>query len=162
MTRSIQEYLGLPKATKIREKIKHEILLMPTPEDIKGGKISDPKGCALHNAACRMYDIPNCAIGPRISFIPQRDHKGELYIARVAASGATRRAIIKFDRSGKMPLGGFRFLPLAKADTYAGKEMQNAKYLARIAKGGGPAPKAKPIVRRKRRVTRSIPYVKAA
>ena len=110
---TVQDYLGVPNSWKIVENIKHEIMLMPNKADIKFAKKKDPRGCALHNAACRVYEIPNCAIGGRIAYIPQRDAKGKPYIARVEATDETQRAIRTFDRTGKIPEGGFRFRPIA-------------------------------------------------
>lgn len=159
MSQSIQDYLGVPKDWKVKENVKHEILLMPTAQDIKQGKISDPKGCALYNTACRMFDVPTCAIGPRFSFIPQRDNKGRMYIARVAATNATRKAIIQFDKTGTMPIAGFRFIPLTKGNTYAGKKASNDKYLSEHPRD---KKKERKTIRRRKLVTRSIPYVKAA
>lgn len=106
----IHEYLGVPASWPIRENIKHEIVLVPTRTDVRTAKQKDPRGCALHNAACRMYDVPNCCIGSRYSYIPQRDPKGRMYIARVQATYDTRRAIREFDKTGKMPEAGFRFI----------------------------------------------------
>ena len=118
---TIQEYLGVPGEWEVREKLRHEIVLHPNRDDIRKAKVRDPLACALHNAACRMYDIPNCAIGGRWAYIPQRDVKGRYYIARMQAPLETQAAIKKFDRTGEMPEGGFRFTPIAKTHRYAVK-----------------------------------------
>lgn len=84
MRQTVQEYLGVPATWPVVEKIKHEIVLMPNAKDVRSAKRHDPMGCALHNAACRTYDVPNAAIGGRWAYIPQRDGKGKPYIARNA------------------------------------------------------------------------------
>jgi hypothetical protein len=159
MKQTIQEYLGVSKDWPVRENIKHEILLMPTQEDISGAKRRDPKACALHNAACRMYNVPNCLIGGRTAYIPQKDAKGRMFIAKVTAQIATRKAIQQFDKTGKMPLGGFRFSPITPSNRKgATKLYQEARY----SRPNGGRGTGKP--RRKRRVlnTRATPYFKAA
>jgi len=156
----IQQYLGLDKNIPIRENIDHEIVIMPLPQDIKRGKASDPRGCALHNAACRVYGDEHCAIGPIYSFIPQRDGNGRLYIARVAADRRTRKAIIKFDKTGVMPVAGFRFTPVPKGHTYDEKRKANRRYTKKLA--AGHIPKARKAARQPRRLTRFMPYNRAA
>ena len=162
MTRAtIQEYLQLPKGIEVRENIKHEIVLMPNADDIRRGKISDPKGCALKNAACRVFGYPICAVGPRFAFIPQRDERGRVYIARMEAAGATRDAIAKFDKTGKMPIAGFRFKPVSKSNTYAGKRRVNRLYMKKVSKEGyQPTPRKTP--RQTHVITRFIPHNWAA
>lgn len=122
---SIQEYLGVPKSWKMVEKVRHEIVLMPNKEDIKTAKRHDPLGCALHNAACRVFGIPNCAIGGRWAYIPQRDHKGKPYIAKMQATSETQRAIEAFDKTGTMPPFGFRFIPIAPSHFTKQKAVYN-------------------------------------
>lgn len=122
---TVQEYLGVPSEWPVKEKLKHEIVLTPNKQDIKTAKRQDPRACALHNAACRMFDIPNCAIGGRWAYIPQRDAKGNHYIARMQAPTETREAIQKFDKTGEMPAGGFRFVPIAPSHQYKAKNSYN-------------------------------------
>ncbi len=121
MKQSIQKYLGVPETWPVVEKIKHEIILMPSKEDIKTAKRKDPQACALHNAACRMFGIPNAAIGAKSAYIPQRDAKGKYYIARVRPTGATARAIRNFDKTGKMPVGGFHFVAMPPSSHFKRK-----------------------------------------
>jgi hypothetical protein len=158
MTQSIQEYLGVPKNWKVKENIKHEILLMPTEEDISGATRRDPKACALHNAACRMYNIPNCLIGGRTAYIPQKDAKGRMYIAKMTAQDATRKAIRQFDKTGKMPLGGFRFTPMTPSNKTDATKVYEQRRYSRPNDGRGTG-----VPGRKRRVlnTRATPYFKA-
>lgn len=118
MKQTIQEYLGVPSNWKVKKTIKHEIVLMPNEEDIRNATPSDPRGCALKNTACRVFDIPNAAIGARCSYIPQRDSKGRWYIARMYTGKDTARAIQLFDKTGTMPKGGFRFTPLTKSQHF--------------------------------------------
>lgn len=125
---SIQEYLGVPKSWPIREKLRHEIVLMPSKADIRNSDRRDPLACALHNTACRVYGIPNCAIGGRWAYIPQRDEDGKYYIARMQATAHTQRAIRAYDRTGTMPEGGFRFIPLAESHFYANKKKYMRKW----------------------------------
>src|SRR6267378_5215365 len=127
---TIQKYLKVPASWPVKEAIKHEIVLMPNARDIKTADKKDPTGCALHNAACRVYNIPNCAIGGRWAYIPQRDSKGKYYIARVQATAQTQKAIKKFDRTGTMPEGGFRFTPLAPSHRYKYKNEYNKTWRA--------------------------------
>lgn len=134
---TIQQYLGVPKNWPINEDVKHAIILMPTKEDIKKGDPKDPMGCALHNAACRMFNIPNCAIGGRRAYIPQKDEKGNWYIARMRALPRTQAAIKKFDRTGVMPEGGFKFQPLAPSDKFKYKrKYMRLWYKGRVGKDG--------------------------
>jgi hypothetical protein len=126
---NVHEYLGVPKSWPIRENIKHSIILMPTKRDIQKAKKMDPRACALHNAACRMFDIPNCAIGGRTAYIPQRNEKGNYYIARVEAPISTRKAIHKFDQTGEIPLGGFIVHPTCKTICYRAKRAYNKKWM---------------------------------
>jgi len=114
---SVQEYLGVPESWPVVEKIKHEIVLMPNKQDVRRARRQDPRACALHNAACRVFDIPNCAIGGRWAYIPQRNTKGKFYIARMQATGETQRALRHFDRTGKMPEAGFRLFQSLQAIT---------------------------------------------
>src|SRR5271154_5527794 len=108
---TVQEYLGLPEKWPIVENIKYSIMLMPNKADIKHGKKGDPRACALHNAACRIFNIPNCAIGNAHAYIPQRDSRGRFFIARMKTPAKTREAVRIFDKTGKMPEGGFLFVP---------------------------------------------------
>lgn len=117
--RSIQDYLGVPEHWPVVEKIGYSIVLMPNAADIKTAVRQDPRACALHNAACRQMNIPSCAIGARYAYIPQRDAKGRPFIARMQTTQATHDAILKFDRTGKMPEGGFIFQPVAPAKRLA-------------------------------------------
>jgi hypothetical protein len=125
---TVQQYLNVPEEWKVKENIKHSIILTPNKEDIRKAKRRDPQACALHNAACRMFGIPNCAIGGRWAYIPQKDEKGKFYIARMQAPVKTRAAIRKFDETGKMPEGGFVFAPIAESHTYKRKKVYNATY----------------------------------
>ena len=153
---SIHDYLDVPATWPIKENIKHEIVLMPNAKDIKTAKKGEPMACALHNAACRVFDIPNCAIGGRWAYIPQRDAKGKMYIARMQATQETQQAIKVFDRTGKMPEGGFRFIPIAETHKFAAKR----KYMKLWHRGevGHNRASNKPGKKRMRKVpTRSIP-----
>jgi hypothetical protein len=116
---------SVPADWPVKENLKHEIVLMPNARDIKTAKKQDPRACALHNAACRMFDIPNCAIGGRWAYIPQRDKTGKHYIARMQAPIETRKAIQHFDKTGEMPEGGFRFVPIAPSHRYKAKNSYN-------------------------------------
>ena len=62
---TIQQYLGLPKTWPVKEKIKHAIVLTPNKADIRNADRKDPQACALHNTACRVFNVPNAAIGGR-------------------------------------------------------------------------------------------------
>ncbi len=147
---TINEYLNVSSTWPIKEKIKHEIVLMPTKNDIKSAIKGEPMACALHNAACRMYDIPNCAIGGRWAYIPQRDNKGKMYIARMQATKETQQAIIEFDKTGEMPEAGFRFIPIAPSHRFAVKRAYNKQWIAN--------PDAKPRKHQKhRKSSRCIP-----
>jgi len=159
MRSTIHKYLGVPHSWPVRENVKHEIVLVPTKEDIRGAKRRDPRACALHNAACRMYDIPNCLIGGRTAYIPQKDERGRMYIAKMHASTKTRKAIQKFDLTGEMPLGGFHFVPLPKSNKQEAMKVYEKRRYLRDNNGRGTG---KPG--RKRRVlnTRAIPHLKRA
>lgn len=128
---SIQAYLGVAESWRVREKIQHELIIFPNKEDIRSAKKKDPLACAIHNAACRIFNIPNCAIGGRWAYIPQRDERGNFFIAKMQSTAATQRAIAEFDRSGKMPEGGFRFIPLAP--THHSSHIKKAHKLKRKA-----------------------------
>lgn len=128
MAKTIHDYLGVPKTWPIVEKIKHKIVLMPSKEDVKTADKKDPLKCALHNTACRVFNIPNCAIGGRWAYIPQRDAKGKFYIARMQATVHTQKAINKFDKTGEMPEAGFTFVPIAKSHFYKAKRKYCAKW----------------------------------
>ena len=155
---SIHEYLGLPKSWPIKENIKHEIVLMPIEADFRGAKAGEPMACALHNAACRVFHIPNCAIGGRNAYIPQRDAKGKHYIARVRATVATQKAIAKFDKTGKIPEAGFRFIPLGKNETFKAKRNYMKKYYAgEVGHNAKPKPAAGVKKHRRKAPTRMIP-----
>lgn len=151
---TINEYLGVPETWPVVEKIKHQIVLMPNKQDIKKAKRQDPRACALHNAACRMFDVPNCAIGGRWAYIPQRDAKGKMYIARMQASGETQDAIQHFDKTGEIPEGGFRFRPIARSHYYKAKNAYNKKWQAGEVGNTGQERK---ITKRRRPPTRAIP-----
>ena len=157
-SQSIQEYLDVPKTWPVRENIKHEIVLMPSKVDIRKAEKGEPMACALHNAACRVFDIPNCAIGGRVALIPQRDAKGKHYIARMRATAETQKAIAKFDKTGAIPEGGFRFVPLGKAETLKAKRTYMKKYYAGDV-GHNTKPKPGAGIRKHRRKvsTRMIP-----
>lgn len=149
---TVQQYLGLPTDWPVVEKVKHEIVLMPNAADIKTATKGDPRACALHNAACRVFDVPNCAIGGRWAYIPQRDKTGKHYIARVQAPKETQDAIHHFDKTGEMPTGGFRFIPIAKSHRYKAKNAYNKKH----RKVATPADKKRKLTKR-HRVFRSMP-----
>ena len=154
---TIHEYLGVPKTWPVKENIKHEIVLMPNAKDIKTAKKKEPRACALHNAACRTFEIPNCAIGGRIAYIPQRDAKGKMYIARVQANAETQRAIKRFDRTGKMPTGGFTFIPLADGLTFKSKRTYMRKWQRGEVGHNSPARQVKrPNLRNVRAIPRSF------
>lgn len=153
--KSIHGYLGLPANWKVRDNLKQTIILMPTKEDIKSADKADPMACALHNAACRMFHVPNCAIGGRIAYIPQKDEKGQWYIGRFAAPPKTIAAIKKFDRRGVMPEGGFLFRPVSESNRLGAKRKYNRLWYA--GKVGGQGRKMKQY----RRSTRCIPFAMA-
>jgi hypothetical protein len=145
---TVQEYLGVPADWPVRERIKHEIVLLPNKQDIKTATPGDPRACALHNAACRTFDIPNCAIGGRWAYIPQRDAKGKPYIARMQAPAETVRAIRHFDKTGEMPEGGFRFMPIAPSHQYKRKNKYNKQWMAESRRA--------PKTGKKRKVTKRM------
>ena len=151
---TVQEYLGVPADWPVKEKLKQTIVLMPNKQDIKTAKQRDPRACALHNAACRMFDIPNCAIGGRWAYIPQRDKNGKHYIARMQAPTETQKAIHTFDKTGVMPEGGFRFVPIAPSHTYKRKNAYNKKWQAGEVGGTG---KKRKIQKRRTAPLRAIP-----
>lgn len=155
MRKSINKYLSLPDNWPVKDDLKQTIVLMPTAHDIKTAKTSDPTHCALHNAACRMFAVPNCAIGGRIAYIPQKDEKGNYYIGRFAAPNKTMAAIKKFDRRGVMPEGGFIFRPVSPSNRLGAKR----KYYRLWAAGrvGGQGRK----IRNYRRPTRCMPLALA-
>lgn len=152
---SIHEYLGLPEKWPIIENIKYSITLMPNKDDIKSANRLDPKACALHNAACRTFNIPNCAIGARHAYIPQRDGKGRYYIARLMAPAQTRDAIKKFDKTGEMPEGGFVFHPCPKSQTLKSMRIHSRAQYERMMSGA----KIRKIAKRKKKmvVVRRLP-----
>jgi hypothetical protein len=113
---TVQQYLRVPDTWPVKENIKHELVIMPTQQDVTGAKKGEPMACALHNAACRMFEIPNCAIGGRSAYIPQRGANGKMYIARMQATKPTQRAIRHFDKTGELPIAGFHFIPIPKSD----------------------------------------------
>lgn len=154
MKQTIQEYLGLPESWPVKEKIKHEIILMPNAQDIKNAKKSDPQACALHNTACRVFNIPNAAIGGRWAYIPQRDSKGRYYIARMQADPETQRALIKFDKDGSMPEFGFRFVPISPSHYYENKKVYMRKWSKKEV-GHNQEPRGK--LKKHRLKTRTIP-----
>jgi hypothetical protein len=129
--KTVHDYLNLPTEWPIKENLKHEIVLFPNTRDIKKATKGDPRACALRNAACRMFGIPNCAIGGRYAYIPQRDSKGKFYIARMGAPTETIKAIREFDKTGTMPEGGFHFVPLTSHQWLENKK----KYFKKWAKG---------------------------
>jgi len=151
MPSTVQKYLGVPESWQVKENIKHEIVLMPNKRDIRTAKPRDPCACALHNAACRMFDIPNCAIGAGFAYIPQRDARGKFYIARMRPTTETQRAIKRFDKTGEMPEGGFRFVPVSTGITL--KKLRTYQRLR--AKLGNTSPKR--AVKRRRTPSRAIP-----
>lgn len=127
---SIQEYLGVPEDWPIVERIKFNIILLPNRDDIRKAKPHDPRACALHNAACRTFGVPNAAIGADIAYIPQRDARGRPFIARVAPTAQTAKAIREFDKTGRMPEGGFSFIPLSKSRHLKAQRDYRANYIA--------------------------------
>lgn len=153
MASTVQEYLGVPSSWKVKEKLKHEVVLLPNKRDLKGAKQKEPKACALRNAACRMFGVPNAAIGASKAYIPMRDTNGKHYIARMSAPKETREAIQKFDRTGEMPEGGFRFVPVATSQTCQRQRTNFKKWSAKQATNTT----KKKAVRRKTTPTRSIP-----
>lgn len=154
MKQSIQQYLGLPENWKIKENIKHEIILMPSRQDVSRAKQRDPKGCALRNTACRIFGVPNAAIGGRWAYIPQRDGKGGYYIARMQATKPTQRAIQEFDTKGTIPAAGFRFIPVSPYGKLEAKRLYMRKRYKKLLTKTG-APKSSPTPRRIK--TRTIP-----
>lgn len=154
MKQSIQSYLGLPDTWKIKENMRHEILLIPSKADVANARQKDPKGCALRNAACRIFGVPNAAIGGRWAYIPQRDDKGRMYIARMQASGPTQRAIKQFDEKGVLPIAGFHFIPVTKNQSSHEHKLYMRKYHA--GKVGHNSPRRKKYTKRLR-TTRTIP-----
>lgn len=160
MKQTIQKYLDLPADWKIKENIKHAIVLMPSTSDIEGADRKNPQGCALRNAACRVFDVPNAAIGGRCAYIPQRDSRGKHYIARVRATMPTMKAIEEFDKTGKMPKAGFTFVPLTKCDQYKNKRAYMKAYYAGKGVGNGKSPVNKATnkkIRARKMSTRTIP-----
>ena len=154
MPSTVQKYLGVPATWPVKENIKHEIVLMPNKRDIRTAKPRDPCACALHNAACRIFDIPNCAIGAGSAYIPQRDARGKFYIARVRPTAETQRAIKRFDKTGEMPEGGFRFVPVSDGITL--KKLRT--YSKKWARGKVGNSSLKRAVKRRRAVpSRAIP-----
>jgi hypothetical protein len=75
-----------------------------------------------------MFDIPNCAIGGRFAYIPQRDARGRFYIARMEAPVETQRATKLFDKTKEMPEGGFRFVPVSPSQRVAAKKVYKKKW----------------------------------
>lgn len=159
MTQSVQEYLGVPPTWPVKENVKHEIVLMPNKTDIRRGKPGNPKACALHNAACRVFNVPNAAIGGKIAYIPQRDTTGKPYIARVRATPDTQKAIRTFDKTGKLPESGFRFSPVPKHESAVVKRVYMRNYSRDISAGlHVPTPQQATKRRKVARVrTRGIP-----
>lgn len=154
MKQTIQQYLGVPPEWPVKEKIKHEIVLMPNKQDIKTADRQNPLGCALHNAACRVYGIPNAAIGGRWAYIPQRDSKGNYYIARMQATPATQAALREFDNTGTMPESGFRFVPITPSHRYKAKAAYGR---ARTQAATAPTKTAKRVHVKRITTTRTIP-----
>lgn len=154
MRQSIQEYLDVPSHWPVKENIKHEIVLMPNKHDIKTANKGDPLSCALHNTACRVFGVPNCAIGGRWAYIPQRDHKGKHYIARMAANRETQKALALFDKTGEMPEGGFIFRPISESQKYAKKRAYMKKWNKGEVGGTG---KKRPGQKKRRVKSRSLP-----
>jgi hypothetical protein len=70
----------------------------------------------LCRADIRHFNIPAAAIGGLWAYIPQRDEKGNHYIAKVMAHPTTAEAIRVFHIDGTMPEGGFRFVPAARSN----------------------------------------------
>lgn len=155
MNKSINKYLNLPDNWPVKDNFKQSIILMPIKSDITKAKKTDPTHCALANAACRMFHVPNCAIGGRIAYIPQKDEKGRFYIGRFAARPKTQAAIKRFDRTGKMPEGGFIFTPVAPSNRLGAKRKYYRLWAA--GKVGGHSHK----IRKYRRPTRCMPLALA-
>ncbi len=157
MRMSIHEYLNVPSKWPIVENVTHEIVLMPNAKDIRTGKRGDPLACALHNAGCRQFDIPNCAIGGRWAWIPQRDAKGKYYIARMQATAETQRSIHRFDATGKLPKGGFRFIPVAKSANLKRKAKYMQRYMKTHVRLKADEPRQRPHTKRQH-TRRTLPH----
>lgn len=99
------------------------ILIQPTKADVACAVKRDPRNCALAQAWKRQADVPVAQVGIDKCYLPMRKG-GEIIALRCKTTAATRRAIDRFDRTGKFPNEGIvlRGIPASE-----GMESQRSK-----------------------------------
>lgn len=103
-------------------------LIVPIGEiDALVGKPRNPEECAIAVGAKRLFGCTFASVGVSRATFALMDPDGvrRLYVFSVPKQ--TRKAIENYDETGVIPLGGFRFGPIKRADSAAYRKELNDK-----------------------------------
>ncbi len=98
--------------------------------DVRKAIKCDPNNCAIAYAWKRTAGVPVAQIGCTIAYLPMI-YKGKMVAMRCKVPKETRDAIARFDKTGKMPAGGFRFVGISPNNTMTAQRNQQKRFRQR-------------------------------
>ncbi len=109
--------------------------IVVTARDVNKGEPGNPHGCPIACSAKRN-GASHAAISATVAYIVTRIRK-KVFAIRYLVPMHTRRAIIRFDRTGKLPQEGFEFAAVTESHSYEAKVKQNHKHYDTYIRGVG-------------------------
>ena len=96
-------------------------------DDATGAKQKDWSECVFARACKRLFNSTSVAFFRSIAYVEILDESGKPYVERYQMDTKIRDQIEKFDKTGKMPPGGFVLKPPRPSYTLNDKIKRNAK-----------------------------------
>lgn len=128
------------------------------PEDVDHALAFDPRNCAIAEA-CRRSGAIEAVIGASVAYVV-RELDGRKVAVKYKVNLATRKAIDRFDVTGKMPARGFLLSKPRLSDTYKPGTKAKKPAYSRDTRAGDKVPtikmelrNARGVIRLSRRVT---------
>jgi len=105
--------------------------VMALPVDVDGAKRKDWGNCVFAKACKRLFGSTRVAFFRRTAYVQLKDETGKDYVERYSMPDAMRAQIETFDKTGKMPPGGFVLRPVLPSERLPTKAQRERESKAR-------------------------------
>lgn len=90
----------------------------------------NPNACALSQGWMRTADVPVAQVGIDKAYLPIREN-GKIVVLRCKVPQATREAINRFDKTGRIPAEGFWFVGIPPSERMDSQRSQQKQFRQR-------------------------------
>lgn len=103
--------------------------------DIAKARKLDPNNCVFAQACRRLYDSHAVLVLRRTAYVELPDDNGRRTVNRFVLSDETNGKIVRFDKTGEAPEGGFLFNAPSKSNTMDAKAKYGKAYDRAVRNG---------------------------